>query len=458
MSTRLTTWINPAAVRAYDLRGVVGRELDPDDAYALGLAYATVARERNFRAIGVGRDGRLTSPELESALVRGLVAGGAYVTCIGLGPTPQLYFAVHTLGLDGGVMVTGSHNPPDQNGFKLLLGGHPVYGDELKRLVQTASSALPGGSVRRRAVRDTYAAALASMGQHLPASKVVWDCGNGAVGAMIEALTSQLPGEHVLLNAKVDGRFPAHHPDPAVATNLSQLRSAVVAEGADLGIAFDGDGDRIGVVDETGEIVWPDQLLLLLAEERLRSDPGATIVADVKSSSVLFRRIAELGGRAVMAPSGYVLVRAAMLASQAPLAGEMSGHIVFAEAWHGADDAPFVAIRVLNALARRGTRMAAFRETLPITVSTPEIRMKCSDARKHLVVREVMGRMKSCGAQIDTTDGIRVTRPDGWWLLRASGTEAKLTARCEARDSAALQHLRHELSSQLALSDVTCFN
>jgi phosphomannomutase len=458
MNTRLTTWINPAAVRAYDLRGVVGRELEPDDAYALGLAYANVARDRNLRAIGVCRDGRLTSPELESALVRGLLAGGARVTCIGLGPTPQLYFAVHTLGLDGGVMVTGSHNPPDQNGFKLLMGGHPIYGEELQRLVRTASCTLPGGSIGRSSVRDAYATALASMAQLLPASKVVWDCGNGAVGAMIEPLTSQLPGKHVLLNATVDGRFPAHHPDPAVAENLRQLRSTVVAEGADLGIAFDGDGDRIGVVDETGEIVWPDQLLLLLAEERLRSDPGATVVADVKSSSVLFTRIAELGGRAVMAPSGYVLVRAAMLARQAPLAGEMSGHIIFAEAWHGADDALFVAIRLLNALARRGTSMAAFREALPITVSTPEIRMNCADARKHLVVREVAGRMRSRGAQIDTTDGIRVTRPDGWWLLRASGTEAKLTARCEARDSAALQHLRHELSSQLALSDVQCFN
>ena len=458
MSTRQTTWINPAAVRAYDLRGVVGRELEPDDAYALGLAYANVARERSFRAIGVGRDGRLTSPELENALVSGLVAGGARVTCIGLGPTPQLYFAVHALGLDGGVMVTGSHNPPDQNGFKLLMGGHPIYGDELQRLVRTASSALPGGSIGRRSVRDAYTTALASMAQHLPALRVVWDCGNGAVGAMIETLTSQLPGEHVLLNAEVDGRFPAHHPDPAVADNLGQLRSAVVAAGADLGIAFDGDGDRIGIVDGTGEIVWPDQLLLLLAEERLRSDPGAAIVADVKSSSVLFTRIAELGGRAVMAPSGYVLVRAAMIARQAPLAGEMSGHIIFAEAWHGADDALFVAMRVLNALARRGMSMAAFRQALPVTVCTPEIRMKCADARKHLVVREVAARMRSCGAQIDTTDGIRVTSPDGWWLLRASGTEAKLTARCEARDSAALQHLRHELRLQLALSDVECFN
>jgi phosphomannomutase len=262
----------------------------------------------------------------------------------------------------------------------------------------------------------------------------------------------------VLLNAEVDGTFPAHHPDPAVAENLRQLQATVVAERANLGIAFDGDGDRIGVVDETGAIIWPDQLLLVLAEDRLRVTPGLTVVGDVKSSRVLFERIAQRGGRALMAPSGYVLVRAAMLAAGAPLAGEMSGHIIFAEAWHGSDDALFAALRVLAALTRRRETLAEFRRALPIAVSTPEMRLPCADSRKHDVVREVSERLRVSGATVDTTDGIRVTRPEGWWLLRASGTEAKLTARCEAADESGLTHLRDELDRQLALSGVTVAN
>ncbi len=454
MSACTTAGIHSSLVRAYDLRGVVGSELGPDDAYAVGLAFATVARQRGRRNLSVGRDGRTSSLELECALVNGLVDAGAHVTRIGLGPTPQLYFAVHALALDGGIMVTGSHNPADQNGFKLLLGGHPVYADALQALVQTVPSRRRGGTSVVRCVRNAYAEALTTLASTFDCRKVVWDCGNGAAGAVIAELTARLPGQHVLLNAEVDGRFPAHHPDPAVAENLRQLQAVVVEECADVGIAFDGDGDRIGVVDETGSIVWPDQLLLLLAEDRLRTLPGATIVADVKSSRVLFDRIRQLGGRATMAPSGYVLVRAAMLAAHAPLAGEMSGHIVFSEAWHGADDALYAALRVLGALGRRGESLGRFRRALPATVATPEIRLKCQDARKHHVVREVAERLRRHDAQIDSTDGIRVTRREGWWLLRASGTEAKLTLRCEAADESALATLREELKSQLALSGV----
>jgi phosphomannomutase len=454
MSLSTIAGIHSSLLRAYDLRGVVGRELGPDDAHGLGLAFATVARRQHRRRLGVGRDGRISSPELERALVEGLVAGGADVTAIGLGPTPQLYFAVHALSLDGGIMVTGSHNPPDQNGFKLLLGGHPVYGGALRDLTHTAPSRFANGRSAYRDVSAAYVEALASTAEDIAPFKVVWDCGNGAVGAVIEPLTDLLPGTHVLLNAEVDGHFPAHHPDPAVAENLRQLQAAVVAERANLGIAFDGDGDRIGVVDETGAIIWPDQLLLVLAEDRLRSTPGLTVVGDVKSSRVLFDRIAQRGGRALMAPSGYVLVRAAMLAAGAPLAGEMSGHIIFAEAWHGSDDALYAALRVLGALTRRSETLAEFRRALPTAVSTPEIRLSCADSRKHDVVKEVAERLRSSGAKIDTTDGIRVTRPEGWWLLRASGTEAKLTARCEAADETGLARLRDELERQLALSGI----
>jgi phosphomannomutase len=449
-----TPRINPAAVRAYDLRGVVGRELGPDDAEALGLAFATRARASGCRAIAVGRDGRDSSPELEQALIAGLVSGGARVCRIGLGPTPLLYFAVHACGFGGGIMVTGSHNPRNENGFKLLLGGGPVYGAALQRLVNSTARPTSGGVLSERSVTGAYLRSLAHLAREAKPFKVVWDCGNGAVGAVIEDLTQSLPGTHVLLNQRVDGSFPAHHPDPAVAANMRELQDAVVKHGADLGIAFDGDGDRIGVVDETGTIIWPDQLLLLLAADALERQPGATIVADVKSSRVLFEGIARLGGRAVMAPSGYVLVRAAMLREAAPLAGEMSGHLMYAEAWHGADDALYVAMHLLAALSRCNVTLAQFRGSLPRTVSTPELRIRCVAERKHAIVREVAARVAASGARLDPTDGIRVTTRDGWWLLRASGTESKLTARCEALNEDCLDRLQRELGSQLRESGV----
>jgi phosphomannomutase len=454
--------INPAIVRSYDLRGRVGSQLSLRDAYALGLAYAAVAHSQRRQRIAVCRDGRLTSPELEETLVDGLVAGGMHVQRLGLGPTPELHFALLAADLDGGIMVTGSHNPADQNGFKLVLGGDPVFGSALQNLVAQAPMMRGGGSVCELLLdgeppAQAYIERLARLGAGAPPLRVVWDCANGAVGAVIGALALRLPGHHILLNAVVDGRFPAHHPDPSVAENLRELQAVVVAERADVGIAFDGDGDRIGVVDSLGTIIWADQLLLLLAQEVLASRPGAAIVADVKSSRVLFDEVERRGGRAVMAPSGYVRVRDAMLREQAPLAGEMSGHIFFSDCWHATDDALFVAMRLLQALGRRGGSLAEFRASLPATAATPELRLPCPEHRKAQVIREVSARLASCdGVRIDTTDGLRVTTEDGWWLLRASGTEPKLTARCEATDPASLERLQRILMMQLVRSGVQC--
>jgi phosphomannomutase len=449
----MSAHINPAIIRAYDLRGTVGRQLGLDDARELGLAYATRARRDHRWRIVVGRDGRLSSPDLENALIGGLVAGGMHVHRIGLGPTPQLYFAVHTFGFHGGIMVTGSHNPRDENGFKLLLGSDPVHGTALRELVQTRPSCLLGGAVSEFPVLDAYATRL-SLEARMQPMTVVWDCGNGAVGAVLRRLTAALPGRHFLLNSRVDGSFPAHHPDPSVPENLRELRSVVVAHHADLGIAFDGDGDRIGLVDGTGAIIWPDQVLLLLASSVLVRKPGATIVGDVKSSRVLFEGIARLRGRPVMAPSGYVLVREAMLRERAPLAGEMSGHILFADCWNGTDDALYVAIQALNALSRLEGGLTAFRRSLPTTAATPELRFPCPEDRKATVVQEVAARLAAAGACVDTTDGVRVTTADGWWLLRASGTEPKLTVRCEAGDEVGLEKLRSELTRQLRQSGI----
>ncbi len=454
--------INPAIVRSYDLRGCVGRQLSLSDAYALGLAYATVAHAQGRERIAVCRDGRLTSPDLEEALIEGLVAGGMRVQRLGLGPTPELYFVVFAAQLDGGIMVTGSHNPADQNGFKLVLGGAPVFGASLQDLVTQAPVQRDGGSVCEllmdgKSGSQAYIERLAQLGAAAPPLRVVWDCGSGAVGAVIGGLTQRLPGQHTLLNAVVDGHFPAHHPDPSVAENLRELQAAVLAQGADVGIAFDGDGDRIGVVDSTGTIVWPDQLLLLLALQVLEDHKGASIVADVKSSRVLFDEVERHGGRAVMAPSGYVRVRDAMLRERAPLAGEMSGHIFFSDCWHSTDDALFVAVRLLLALGRGGRSLAEFRASLPPTEATPELRLPCPEHRKAQVIKEVAARLSFLdGVHIDTTDGLRVTTEDGWWLLRASGTEPKLTVRCEAGTRAGLERLQRALTMQLARSGVQC--
>lgn len=449
------TRINPAILRSYDLRGIVGRQLGLSDARALGLAYAEGARRQGRNRIAVGRDGRMSSPELEASLIEGLTAGGMHVHRIGVGPTPQLYFAIHSRGLDGGIMVTGSHNPPDENGFKVLLGPAPVHGEALRALVALEGTRAPGGRITEMPCGAEYAVALAPGGALEPLT-VIWDCGNGATGAVIRALVGRLPGRHYLLNSRIDGRFPAHHPDPAVAANLRELQVAVLAHGADLGIAFDGDGDRIGVVDESGAILWPDQLMVLLARAQLRERPGTTVVADVKSSRVLFDEIGRCGGRAVMAPSGYVRVRDAMLREDAPLAGEMSGHILYRACWHGTDDALYVAMRLLEALAAEPGSLADFRRALPRTASTPELRVPCPDAAKSRIVREVLARLRAAGADVDTTDGLRVRSGSGWWLLRASGTESRLTIRCEADDERGLEELRREVRRQLALSGLEC--
>ena len=439
--------VNSKLVRAYDLRGVVGRDLTESDARALGLRVAAAIRARGGRRVGVGYDGRLSSPALASALATGLAEGGARAVAVGRGPTGMLYYAVHAHALDGGVMVTGSHNPADQNGFKLLIGTEPLFGDALAAVAGADAEPTAGGGEEPLAVESAYIARLLQAAKGAPPLRAIWDPGNGAAGEVLARLAAALPGEHRVINGEVDGRFPAHHPDPSVPENLRQLRDAVRDEHADLGIAFDGDGDRIGVVDAEGEIVWPDQLLLFLAQAVLAEQPGAPVVFDVKSSRVLADGIGAAGGRAVLSPSGYVLVRRWMLDVGAPLAGEMSGHIFYADRWYGTDDALHVAMRLLAAL--NGRDLLAFRRGLPETFATPELRLPCPDERKAEVLSAVAAALAGEGAAVDTTDGLRVTEADGWWLLRASGTEPKLTARVEAWSAAARERLDAALMARL---------
>ncbi len=446
---------DPTILREYDVRGVVGETLTPADAEALGRAFGTrVVREGGGR-VALGYDGRLSSPELESALAAGLFACGLTVSRIGLGPTPMLYFAVHRLEADGGVMVTGSHNPPDHNGFKLMLGTRTLYGADIQALGELAAGgdfAHGAGAMEEAPVLDAYIDALAEGYRGRRELVCAWDAGNGAAGEAMTRLTRRLPGRHVVLNGAIDGTFPSHHPDPAVAENLVQLQEAVRAEGCDLGFAFDGDGDRIGVVDGAGRIIWGDQIIALMAREVLAARPGATVIADVKASQILFDEIARLGGRPLMWRTGHSLIKAKMAELGAPLAGEMSGHIFFADRWYGFDDALYVAVRFLSLIANGEASVAALSDALPQVVNTPELRFACPEERKFEVVNEVRARLAAAGAEVIDIDGVRVTTEDGWWLLRASNTQAVLVARCEAADEAGLGRLKAGLAAELELS------
>ncbi|MCS6985999.1 MAG: phosphomannomutase/phosphoglucomutase [Sphingomonadaceae bacterium] len=447
---------DPTILREYDIRGIVGRTLHDADAHAVGRGFGTVVRRAGGRRVAVGRDGRLSSPLLEDALVQGLVRAGCEAVRIGLGPTPMLYFAVHELGLDGGVMVTGSHNPPDFNGFKMLLADRPFYGDDIRALGTAAARgdwAEGEGTARHEDVRDRYVARLLADFRG-PALRVGWDCGNGATGEIVERVLARLPGEHHALHTTVDGRFPHHHPDPTVEANLADLRRLVAYRRLDLGIAFDGDGDRIGAIDARGRVIWGDQLLMILAEALLRECPGATIIADVKASQALFDRVAALGGRPLMWKTGHSLIKAKMKDTGAPLAGEMSGHIFFAHRWYGFDDALYAALRLLEALGALGASLAELKDRMPAVVNTPELRFPCPDERKFTVIEEVLARLRADGARVDATDGARVTTADGWWLLRASNTQPVLVARAESTSHDGLARLTAEIDRQLALCGI----
>ena len=447
---------DPTTLREYDIRGVVGKTLGEADAYAIGRGFATRVRRTGGRTVAVGYDGRHSSPALEAALVAGLNASGVDAVRIGLGPTPMLYFAVHELACDGGVMITGSHNPPDYNGFKMMLGHGPFYGDDITGLGTMAASGdweEGAGTAHGVDLIDRYVDRLMKDFTPPPMT-IVWDAGNGAAGPVVAKLTARLPGKHVLLFTDVDGDFPNHHPDPTEEHNLVDLKAAVAANTADMGLAFDGDGDRLGAVDGQGRVVWGDQLLGLLAEPVLRALPGATIIGDIKSSQALFDRVAELGGKPLRWKTGHSLIKAKMKETGAPLAGEMSGHLFFAHDYYGFDDGLYAAVRLIGAVAEAGKSLAALKDAMPALVNTPELRFPCADTRKFAVVEEVRARLTAAGATVDATDGVRVTTADGWWLLRASNTQDVLGARAEATSEAALARLIAELDSALAASPV----
>ncbi len=450
--------LDPSILREYDIRGIVGETLTEEGVRAIGRSFGTIVVGAKGKSVAVGYDGRLSSPALEAALVDGLAACGLQVIRVGRGPTPMLYFANCTLGTDAAMMITGSHNPPEYNGIKMVLNGRPFCGQDIQMLGEAVASgnvATGTGTIVEQSVFDSYVDRLLRDYQGGRALKVAWDPGNGASCDVVRALCERLPGTHVLLNETIDGTFPNHHPDPTVEKNLEQLRAAVQQESCDLGVAFDGDGDRIGVIDSRGRILWGDQLLLIFAEEVLADQPGATIIADVKASQVLFDEVERLGGKPLMWQSGHSLIKGKMAETGSPLAGEMSGHIFFSHRYYGYDDAPYAAIRLLSIVSRSAVGLDVIRDRQPHMINTPELRIACPEERKLGVVAEVKERLDGIdGISVNDVDGVRVLSADGWWLLRASNTEAVLVARCESATQDGLNILKTDLAQQLAASGI----
>lgn len=436
--------LNPTIFREYDIRGIADRDLTSDGIEGLGKALGTYLIRHSGARICVGRDVRLSGQRLRDALVKGLKSVGAQVTDIGIVPTPVLYFAEKKLHADGAVMITGSHNPAEYNGFKTVCAGKAIYGgaiQEVLRILQEEDFATGDGSESAQDVVDQYVDEVASQFQFSRRVKVVFDAGNGTAGPVMQKLIDKLNVDATTLFFPPDGHFPNHHPDPTVVENLAHLQAAVKESGAELGIAFDGDTDRIGAVDEHGDPVFGDMLLLIYAREILTRKPGATFIGEVKCSQIMYDEIRKLGGNAIMYKTGHSLIKAKMKEVHAELAGEMSGHVFFEDRYLGFDDAMYGACRLIEIVANSGHPLSYQTAALPRTVSTPEIRFDCEDEKKFAIVERVVAHFKKTHEVIDI-DGARVNFGHGWGLVRASNTQPVLVMRFEAETQALLDEYR----------------
>jgi phosphomannomutase len=441
---------HPSILREYDIRGKVGETLSEQDAYSLGLAFGTKILRSGGSKVCVGYDGRHSSPDLAKALVEGLITTGVNVVNVGLGPTPMCYFAVRDKSCDGGIMVTGSHNPPQYNGFKITLHKSPVFGEgvlELGKISEKGDFEIAEikGTVNEIDVKDAYVDRLLRDFKGNRPTKVAWDCGNGSTGAILKKIVSKLPGEHILLYENIDGDFPNHHPDPTVDKNLVDLQRTVVEKDCDLGIAFDGDGDRIGIIDGDGNIIRCDILMAVFARDVLAENKGCHIIGDIKCSQVMFDEIARLGGIPVMWKTGHSLIKTKMNETGALLAGELSGHIFFADKYYGFDDALYCAVRLLGILSENDTDLNSMLGHLPTLHNTPELRFEVEESEKFPMVEKLAEALKARAnddLQVSTTDGVRITTPDGWWLLRPSNTESVLVTRAESSSPEGLERLK----------------
>jgi len=437
--------------REYDIRGVADKELLSPDIVDLGRGLGTLLQRKSGRSITLGRDCRLSSPRLRDALLEGLVDAGCEVTDIGVVPTPLLYFSAVHLEADGGVMITGSHNPSEFNGFKTVCGAGTLHGEtiqEVRRIIEKRDFLHGHGSHDDMDVIPAYLDQVAPQFEFSRRVKVVLDGGNGTAGPVVHRLFERLNCEVTELFFPMDGHFPNHHPDPTVPANLKHLQDAVRAQKAELGIAFDGDSDRIGAVDENGEVIYGDMLLLIFGREILTRKPGATFIGEVKCSQLLYDELKRLGGNPVMYKTGHSLIKAKMKEEHAELAGEMSGHMFFADRYFGYDDAIYAACRLIEIVARSGKPLSAQFAGLPKLVSTPEIRVDCPDEVKFQVVERVAGSFKKTHKVIDI-DGVRVLFEHGWGLLRASNTQPVLVMRFEAGSEEWLKKYQREVEEVL---------
>jgi phosphomannomutase/phosphoglucomutase len=441
--------LNPTIFREYDIRGIAARDLPSEGVAGLGRALGTLLRRSAASKVNLGRDVRLSSPRLRDALAQGLLAAGCEVVDLGEVPTPVLYHSVVKTDAQAGVMITGSHNPADYNGFKTMLGHGTIYGPQIQevlRILRTGDFESGAGTPRTYDAITPYVDDIAPMFSFSRRVKVVFDAGNGAAGPTLARLLERLNVEAVPMFFEPDGRFPNHHPDPTVEENLEPLKAAVAEHGAELGIAFDGDSDRIGAVDELGHVIWGDMLMLIYGREILTRKPGAKFIGEVKCSQVMYDELARLGGQPIMYKTGHSLIKAKMKEEHAELAGEMSGHMFFADRYYGFDDALYGACRLIEIVADSGRPLSAQTEGLPALVVTPELRIDCPDESKFEVVAQVKARFEGKHRVVDV-DGMRVIFEDGWGLVRASNTQPVLVLRFEATTQERLNQYRAEVES-----------
>lgn len=444
--------ISRSVFRAYDIRGIIGQELDEDAFYSIGLAIACRLHALQRQQIFLARDGRLTSAALTLALKQGLLESGIDVVDLGMVATPVMYYATHTQGMDCGLMVTASHNPPDYNGIKMVLAGKTLVQEDIDLLYHLITEQKRVRGVGKESVVDMLPRYMGRVKNDIQIKrpiKVVVDCGNGVSGPVVPQVLSDLGCEVIPLHCEVDGNFPHHHPDPSIAENLNDLKTAITQHQADLGLAFDGDADRLGLVTNTGEIIWSDRLMMFYARALLASQPGATIVFDVKCSGHLEAEIKAAGGVAKMCPTGHSIVKQVMREEQAILAGEMSGHLFFKDRWYGFDDALYSACRLLEIISASELTVSEQFALIPNSVNTPELKIYIAEEEKFLFMQRFIEQAVFSGAKVIAIDGLRVEFPMGWGLLRASNTSPCLSARFEAVDLASLEQIKQVFKKEI---------
>tara|TARA_B100001013_G_scaffold128227_1_gene74730 strand:+ start:341 stop:1723 length:1383 start_codon:yes stop_codon:yes gene_type:complete len=444
---------NKTILREYDIRGIVGKDLNLIDALYLGKSFATLLKRNKYKNVVIGYDGRHSSLKIHKELIKGLLSQGIEVFKIGLVPTPLLYFSMYSKKLDSGIMITGSHNPPNYNGFKMLLKNKSIVGKDILDIAKISSKGdfykNKRGKVNKISIKDKYLFFLTNSANVKKNIKIAWDPGNGSSGEIISRLTKKLNGKHYLINEKIDGSFPAHHPDPTVAKNLKQLIKLVKKKKCDFGFAFDGDGDRLGVVDNEGKIIYADKIVAFLAKDVLLKKPKSKIILDIKSSQIVFNEIKKLKGKPFFWKTGHSLIKEKMKETKAIFAGEMSGHIFFADKYYGFDDAIYASIRFLNLFCDSNKSLSKIFSDMEKSYNTPELRFNTTETEKFTIVEKLKKNLKKEKKKFIAIDGVRYSTKDGWWLVRASNTQNIIVARCEAYTKKNLNKIKLNLRKNL---------